>query len=99
MAIPSFVDQVTLHLAAGRGGNGVASVKREKFKPLGGPAGRWRPGAGEPGARGPRLARAVAGAAARRARELARADARARAAPNGGDDPRPAAVRAGAQTA
>lgn len=39
MAIPSFVDQVTLHLAAGRGGNGVASVKREKFKPLGGPDG------------------------------------------------------------
>src|SRR5919112_3633344 len=39
MAIPSFVDQATLHLAAGRGGNGVASVKREKFKPLGGPDG------------------------------------------------------------
>ncbi|MCF6377013.1 GTPase ObgE [Nocardioides KLBMP 9356] len=39
MAIPSFIDQVTLHLAAGRGGNGVASVKREKFKPLGGPDG------------------------------------------------------------
>ena len=39
MAIPTFVDQVTLHLAAGRGGNGVASVKREKFKPLGGPDG------------------------------------------------------------
>ena len=39
MAIPTFVDQVTLHLAAGRGGNGVASFKREKFKPLGGPDG------------------------------------------------------------
>lgn len=39
MAIPTFVDQATLHLAAGRGGNGVASVKREKFKPLGGPDG------------------------------------------------------------
>ena len=32
MAIPTFVDHVTLHLAAGRGGNGVASVHREKFK-------------------------------------------------------------------
>lgn len=34
-----FVDQVTLHLEAGAGGNGVASVRREKFKPLGGPDG------------------------------------------------------------
>lgn len=39
MAIPSFVDQVTLHVAAGDGGHGVASVHREKFKPLGGPDG------------------------------------------------------------
>lgn len=39
MAIPSFVDQVTLHISAGNGGNGVASVHREKFKPLGGPDG------------------------------------------------------------
>ena len=39
MAIPTFVDQVTLHISAGRGGNGVASVHREKFKPLGGPDG------------------------------------------------------------
>jgi GTPase len=39
MAVPTFVDQVTLHVAAGRGGNGVASVHREKFKPLGGPDG------------------------------------------------------------
>src|SRR3990170_5568575 len=45
MAIPSFVDRVTLHVAAGRGGNGVASVHREKFKPLGGPDG----GNGGPG--------------------------------------------------
>ncbi|MDY5585602.1 MAG: GTPase ObgE [Arcanobacterium sp.] len=37
--MPSFVDRVTLHLEAGRGGNGVASVRREKFKPLGGPDG------------------------------------------------------------
>ncbi len=35
----SFVDRVTLHLEAGKGGNGVASVRREKFKPLGGPDG------------------------------------------------------------
>ena len=39
MAVPTFVDRVTLHVAAGRGGNGVASVHREKFKPLGGPGG------------------------------------------------------------
>ncbi|MDR1806893.1 MAG: GTPase ObgE [Propionibacteriaceae bacterium] len=39
MAIPSFVDTVTLHVTAGRGGHGCASVKREKFKPLGGPDG------------------------------------------------------------
>src|SRR5687768_17899933 len=35
----SFVDRVVLHVAAGNGGHGVASVKREKFKPLGGPDG------------------------------------------------------------
>ena len=35
----TFVDEVTLHLQAGRGGNGCISVKREKFKPLGGPDG------------------------------------------------------------
>ncbi len=35
MAVPSFVDRVTLYVAAGRGGNGIASVHREKFKPLG----------------------------------------------------------------
>ncbi len=35
----SFVDQVTLHLRAGQGGNGCVSVKREKFKPLAGPDG------------------------------------------------------------
>ncbi|MGZ5374609.1 MAG: GTPase ObgE, partial [Aeromicrobium sp.] len=39
MVIPSFVDQVTLHISAGSGGNGIASVHREKFKPLGGPDG------------------------------------------------------------
>jgi len=35
----TFVDQVTLHLRAGDGGDGCVSVKREKFKPLGGPDG------------------------------------------------------------
>ena len=45
MAVPTFVDRVTLHVIAGRGGNGVASVHREKFKPLGGPDG----GNGGPG--------------------------------------------------
>jgi len=39
VAIPSFVDQVTLHVSGGSGGDGVASVHREKFKPLGGPDG------------------------------------------------------------
>lgn len=34
-----FVDRVTLHLRAGRGGRGCVSVRREKFKPLGGPDG------------------------------------------------------------
>jgi len=45
VAVPTFVDRVVLHVAAGRGGNGVASVHREKFKPLGGPDG----GNGGPG--------------------------------------------------
>ena len=35
----SFVDQVTLHLRAGDGGNGCTSIRREKFKPLAGPDG------------------------------------------------------------
>ncbi|QKJ25158.1 GTPase ObgE [Aquiluna borgnonia] len=35
----TFVDQVTLHLRAGDGGDGCTSVKREKFKPLAGPDG------------------------------------------------------------
>jgi GTP-binding protein len=37
--VATFVDQVTLHLRAGHGGNGCVSVKREKFKPLAGPDG------------------------------------------------------------
>jgi GTPase len=39
MAVPTFVDHVVLHVSGGRGGNGVASVHREKFRPLGGPDG------------------------------------------------------------
>jgi GTPase len=39
VAVPTFVDRVALHVSGGRGGNGVASVHREKFKPLGGPDG------------------------------------------------------------
>ncbi|WP_280306604.1 GTPase ObgE [Nocardia neocaledoniensis] len=34
-----FIDRVVLHVRAGRGGHGCASVHREKFKPLGGPDG------------------------------------------------------------
>jgi GTPase len=37
--VSSFVDHVNLHVQAGSGGNGCASVHREKFKPLGGPDG------------------------------------------------------------
>lgn len=35
----TFVDRVTLHAAAGKGGDGCVSVHREKFVPLGGPDG------------------------------------------------------------
>lgn len=34
-----FVDRAVVHATAGAGGNGCASVHREKFKPLGGPDG------------------------------------------------------------
>ena len=34
-----FVDRVVIHVRAGDGGNGCASIHREKFKPLGGPDG------------------------------------------------------------
>jgi GTP-binding protein len=37
--VAAFVDRVTVHVSAGNGGHGVASVHREKFKPLGGPDG------------------------------------------------------------
>lgn len=35
----TFVDRVVLHVAGGDGGNGAASIRREKFKPLAGPDG------------------------------------------------------------
>lgn len=35
----SFVDRVEVHFKAGNGGNGCASIRREKFRPLAGPNG------------------------------------------------------------
>ena len=35
----AFVDRVVLHVQGGDGGNGCASIRREKFKPLAGPDG------------------------------------------------------------
>lgn len=35
----TFVDRVVVHATAGKGGNGCASIRREKFKPLAGPDG------------------------------------------------------------
>jgi GTP-binding protein len=43
----SFIDRVVLHLSAGNGGHGVASIHREKFKPLGGPDGGNGGGGGD----------------------------------------------------
>ncbi|MEJ4112142.1 GTPase ObgE [Corynebacterium kroppenstedtii] len=37
--MPQFVDRVVLHVHAGDGGHGCASIHREKFVPLGGPDG------------------------------------------------------------
>jgi len=37
--VASFIDRAVLHVSGGSGGNGVSSVHREKFKPLGGPDG------------------------------------------------------------
>jgi len=39
MTVAEFADRVTLQVQAGHGGNGCASIHREKFKPLGGPDG------------------------------------------------------------
>lgn len=38
-SLPTFVDRVRVHVIAGDGGDGAASVHREKFKPFGGPDG------------------------------------------------------------
>jgi len=35
----SFIDRTVLHISAGNGGHGCASVHREKYKPMGGPDG------------------------------------------------------------
>ncbi|GAA1952390.1 GTPase ObgE [Agromyces allii] len=43
----SFVDEVTLFVRAGHGGNGCVSVRREKFKPLAGPDGGNGGGGGD----------------------------------------------------
>jgi GTPase len=37
--VTTFVDRVVLHVSAGSGGHGCASIHREKFKPLAGPDG------------------------------------------------------------
>lgn len=37
--MPDFVDEVVLHVKAGDGGHGCASIHREKYRPLGGPDG------------------------------------------------------------
>lgn len=37
--MPAFVDRVTLFVTGGNGGHGAASIRREKYKPLGGPDG------------------------------------------------------------
>jgi GTP-binding protein len=37
--VAEFADRVTLRVQAGNGGNGCASIHREKYKPLGGPDG------------------------------------------------------------
>ena len=34
-----FIDRVTVRVAAGNGGSGISSFRREKFAPLGGPDG------------------------------------------------------------
>src|SRR5215813_13452022 len=38
-SVAEFADQAEIRIQAGNGGNGCASIHREKFKPLGGPDG------------------------------------------------------------
>src|SRR5699024_12265250 len=38
-SMATFVDRVQLQVVGGSGGNGAASIRREKFKPLAGPDG------------------------------------------------------------
>ncbi|PRX96357.1 GTPase ObgE [Allonocardiopsis opalescens] len=45
--MPDFVDEAVLHITAGDGGHGCASIHREKFKPLGGPDGGNGGGGGD----------------------------------------------------
>ena len=35
-----FIDEATIKIFAGDGGNGIASFRREKYEPMGGPNGR-----------------------------------------------------------
>ncbi len=39
LLMTAFIDRTVLHLSAGNGGHGCASVHREKYKPMGGPDG------------------------------------------------------------
>ena len=38
-----FIDEATIKIYAGDGGNGVATFRREKYEPMGGPSGVQRP--------------------------------------------------------
>ena len=43
--VAEFADEALLRVTGGNGGHGCASIRREKFKPLGGPdGGERRPG-------------------------------------------------------
>ena len=42
-----FIDEVTIKVFAGDGGNGIASFRREKYEPMGGPSGATVAGEGQ----------------------------------------------------